>query len=127
MANKKNPVGRPTAYKPEYCQMLIEHMKQGFTFDSFAGRLMVAISTLYVWEAAYPEFLEAKKVGRGCQQLTDEETLQKITQGKIKNGNITGLIFKMKNCHRWTDRIEQEITARDKTIEDLIKEAKGTK
>ena len=32
---ERNPVGRPTKYKPEYCEMLIEHMSEGLSFESF--------------------------------------------------------------------------------------------
>jgi hypothetical protein len=57
---KKNPVGRPTTYKPEYCEMLIDHMSSGLSFESFAGVVRSTKQTLYSWCHNFPEFLDAK-------------------------------------------------------------------
>jgi hypothetical protein len=66
-------MGRPTLYRPEYCQMLIDHMSSGLSFESFGGRIDVARRTLYEWEKAFPEFLHAKEVGQAKSQLWWEE------------------------------------------------------
>lgn len=60
-----DPVGRPSEYDPKYCDQLIDHMKQGGNFKSFAGKLRHTEQTLYNWSAAHPEFLESKKIGEG--------------------------------------------------------------
>lgn len=61
----KHPGGRPTKYKPEYCELLIEHMAGGHSFESFAGRpdVRVNIDTLYEWAKVHPQFSEAKSIG----------------------------------------------------------------
>jgi len=56
-------VGRPTDYKPEYCQMLIDHMGEGYSFESFGGVISVSERVLYDWEKAHPEFLHSKEIG----------------------------------------------------------------
>lgn len=58
------PGGRPSKYKPEYCELLIDHMSRGGSYEGFAGhpQVRVSIPTLYVWEQDHPEFLEAKGV-----------------------------------------------------------------
>jgi DNA-binding XRE family transcriptional regulator len=66
-------VGRPTAYNEEYCEMLIEHMKKGLSFESFAGVVGVANQTIYNWEKEFPEFLEAKRIGTGYCRLFYEQ------------------------------------------------------
>lgn len=58
-----NPMGRPPEYDPKYCQMVIEHMAQGGTFETFAGELRHSKQTLYNWMNVYPEFMDAKKIG----------------------------------------------------------------
>lgn len=65
MSEQKRPVGRPTTYKPEYCQMLIEHMSQGFSFENFglSCKPKVHRGTLYDWIDAHEEFADAKKIG----------------------------------------------------------------
>jgi transposase len=60
---KKHPGGRPTDFKPEYCDMLINHLKNGDSYTTFASVLNVAVSTLYEWEKNFPEFSEAKSIG----------------------------------------------------------------
>lgn len=57
MANK----GRPSLYKPEYCQALIDHMKQGNPFETFATVCNCGRRTLYQWEKEYPDFSQAKE------------------------------------------------------------------
>ena len=73
MANKKKiesrrSVGRPTDYKPEYCEMLIKHMAEGLSFECFAALVDTSRETLYNWTEKHPEFLYAKKRGlEKCQ------------------------------------------------------------
>lgn len=56
-------VGRPTKYKEEFCQMLIDHMSEGYSFDSFAGIVEVNIDTLYEWAKVQKKFSDAKNIG----------------------------------------------------------------
>lgn len=60
---KKAVVGRPTKYKKEYCEQLIEHFEEGFSYGSFAGKIGVNQDTLYEWEKVHPEYSESKKIG----------------------------------------------------------------
>lgn len=117
--------GQPTKYNPDYIEMLKDHMAEGYSYESFAGVIRVNIDTLYEWEKVHEEFSEAKKIARSLQLLANEKTLTDIIKGKIRNGNVVGHIFKMKNCHKWTDRVEQ--TTIDLSKEDtktLLEEAK---
>lgn len=108
--------GGPHKFNDEYCQRLIDHMANGGTYLSFPATLEnpVCTATLYNWEKKFPQFLEAKKQGYNLLLLWDESNLNKMIEGESK-GNVTALIFKMKNCHRWTDRAEIEQTT--KTIQ----------
>lgn len=116
--------GRPTKYKEEYCQALIDHMGEGYSYDSFAAVVRVHLDTLYQWEKDYPVFSEAKKTARVMQLLANEKMMRDIAKGKIRNANATAAIFIMKNCHKWKDRHEVEFTAPDKlSLDELKKEA----
>lgn len=99
---------RPTKYDPKYCEMLIEHMSEGLSFDSFAGVLGVTRATIYNWANDYPEFLDAKSIGRQKGMLFDEKLLTKGTQGKQKGYNIAAHKWKMANMYKWSDRVEQK-------------------
>lgn len=101
--------GRPTRYKSAYCQELITHMSDGGSFETFAGKLGVARSTLYDWTKKYSEFSKAKNVGLEQAYLWWEEIGKSGITGQIKSFNVTGWIFTMKNRFGWRDRLEQQV------------------
>jgi len=51
--------GRPTDYRPEYCDTVIELGKLGKSVVQMACALDVAKSTLYLWAETIPEFSDA--------------------------------------------------------------------
>lgn len=113
------PGGRPTKYKPEYCEMLIKHGQDGLSYESFAGVIDVNVDTLYEWEKVYPEFSEAKNNFRAKSLLFWDkvgiEGLWEVSQydddGNLiykKKLNTTNWIFQMKNRHNWRDKTEVE-------------------
>ena len=105
--------GRPTDYKPEYCDELIDHMAQGFSFESFAGRISVAEDTLYEWQNVHKEFSEAHRTGKSKMRMFWEELgIVGTTEGK--NFNASAWAFNMKNKLRWTDRTD--VTSDDKAL-----------
>ncbi len=117
------PWGRPSAYKPEYCEQLIEHMAEGLSYESFAGAVRVSRQTIYDWEKKHPSFLDAKKTGielnllfwerEGKKGLWSTETTDADgTRSSIKL-NTTLWIFNMKNRHKWADRREIDAKVTD--------------
>lgn len=57
---KYKKAGQPTKYKKKYCKMLIEHMKEGFSFETFSAIIQVNPDTLYEWASKHKEFSVAK-------------------------------------------------------------------
>ncbi len=118
---EKRKVGRPTKYKPEFCQMLIDHMAQGFSFESFVKPIyfynkelgdpkpFVNRDTLYHWCTLFEDFSDAKKVGRGLQIHRFEQIGLDMATGVIEKGNATAFVWASKNMIGWTDK--HEITA----------------
>lgn len=101
------PGGRPNKYDEKYCEMLIEHMAEGLSYESFGGVIRVCRATLYNWEKEHSEFLDAKKVGQEMSFLFWDKLMRAQSLGEIK-GNASSAIFTMKNRFGWTDK--QEIT-----------------
>lgn len=61
---QQNEQGRPKIpFNPAWCQMLITHMAEGFSFESFAGRIGISKQTLYNFAKTEPSFLDAKEIG----------------------------------------------------------------
>lgn len=102
------PGGRPTDYKQEYCELLIEHMGNGFSFESFAALVNASKQTIYDWLAANPEFLDAKSIAFERSRLFWEKI--GIDLARSGAGNATAFIFNMKNRFKedWRDKIETE-------------------
>lgn len=95
-------------YKPEFCQALIEHMKSGLSFETFAAIAKVHRDTLYQWVKEYPEFKEAKDEAFLQNQLFFEKLGIDGAKGKVPGFNVTAWIFNMKNRHGWRDKQKDE-------------------
>jgi len=112
--------GRPTAYKPEYCEMLIAHMAGGESFPSFGAVIRTHWDCLYDWcnpemDTYQPEFSEAKKIGEVLLLRWDERMGNLGTYGKLPSFGQSAHIFKMKNRYSkmYKDRTEQIVTDAD--------------
>jgi hypothetical protein len=53
------PAGRPTDYRAEYCERVIELGKQGYSHAMIASELGCSRQTLHNWASANHEFLDA--------------------------------------------------------------------
>lgn len=86
---KKDPkdlkkVGRPSDFKPQYCQMLIEHMKGGGSLRSFGSIVSKPETTLHNWTEQHPEFLAAKKIGEVHSFYFYENMGKMLVTGQLK-------------------------------------------
>jgi hypothetical protein len=147
MAKKKHPGGRPSDYDPIYCQMLIKHMEDGLSFESFGGVAKCSKQTLYRWIDAHPEFSDAKKVGEtACQFWWEKTGKDGLHNETIKDGdgmtitksiNSTIWIFNMKNRFGWRDKQKDEddekgrptssVSVSPQQLIDLMKACRGDK
>jgi len=113
MKSAKNPGGRPTKYKPEYCQGIIEFFLKPLQskkpelpfFSTYAREIKVNTDTLHEWKKVHPKFSEAYKQ---CKEI-QEEVLAKY--GLNGGFNATFSIFTAKNILGWRDvkEIKQDI------------------
>lgn len=108
-----NKGGRPELYKPEYCDMLIDHMSKGMSYESFAANLRVARDTLYEWEKRHKEFFDSKMIGKELMLSYFEKMGINAMTGKIKGFNAATYIFTMKNKCNWREKSETELSTSD--------------
>ena len=107
------PAGRPTDYKPTYCDQAVEHLAEGFSLTSFAGEIGHSRDSIYRWMDEHEEFSDAVKKGRAKGQAKWEQRLAKLaTEG---GGNATAIIFAMKNLYQddWREKQQLEHTGKD--------------
>ena len=109
--------GRPTKYKEEYCDSLIDHFKQGGSINEFCLELDIAKETFYNWCKVHPEFMDSKKKG----EALSEGWWMKMGRSNLKDKefNYTGWYMNMKNRFGWADRqqVDNNITGGGITIE----------
>lgn len=126
-----NGVGRPSDYRPEYCEMLIKHMSKGLSFESFGGTLQECAcrTTLYRWLDAHQEFRDAKKKGTIMSLLYLERIGLKGMKGKIKGFNIAAWYINMRNKHFWSndgpriDKLDDKADDRKRITVEIVEGA----
>jgi hypothetical protein len=101
--------GRPTLYKEEYCEKVIELLKQGAAMEEIALEIEVNVDTLYEWMKVHPIFSDSIKEGRGYSKGWW------LKKGRVnidnKDFNSTLWYMNMKNRFHWSDK--HEVTTSD--------------
>lgn len=113
-------VGRPTKYKEEYCQKLIDHMAEGYSFDSFAGIVDVNIDTLYEWAKVHVEFSDAKSIGTAKSMAWWERIgrMGMINEIPFFNDRIWRLNMINRFRSQWSDGTKNENN--DKVKQEIV-------
>lgn len=96
-AVQKHAGGRPSDYRPEYCDRVVEAMRAGFSLTAFAGIIGVARSTINVWMEAHPEFSEAVSRAKAARLLHWEEAAIRVAKDGGGPGSATLIVFGLKN------------------------------
>lgn len=102
------PAGRPTKYKPEFCETVIECGEQGMGRAEMARELGIDRATLADWVSSKPEFSRAVKEALDASQAWWERKGRSATFGGEDGFNATSFIFNMKNRfpEDWRDKHE---------------------
>lgn len=114
------PAGRPSEYKEEYAEAIIDHMAAGGSIEEFAGKMRISKQSIYNWKEKFPEFLDAINVGTEASHAFWAQVGRDLATGRgdSKDGNPTAWIFNMKNRFKWTDR--QDMTTDGEKIEGVM-------
>ena len=97
----KHAGGRPTDYRPEYCDAVIAAMSDGLSLAAFAGLIGQGRDTVYKWIRAHSEFSDAVSRARAARVLYLERKLLRSRKG----AETTAAIFALKNAapDEWRD------------------------
>lgn len=63
---ERRGLGRPTLYRPEFCEKVIEFGKEGYSIVEMATELGVVRQTLRDWCERHPDFLDA--FAQACEE-----------------------------------------------------------
>jgi hypothetical protein len=97
-ARLKSKQGRPSSYRREFCQRVIDLMTQGRSLDGCASILGVHPDSLYEWQKRHPEFSDAVQVGRAAATAFWESRLLDVAQGGP--GNAQAIQWALRNRSR---------------------------
>lgn len=109
--------GQPTKYRPEYCQRLIDYVREtNEPFYCFAAELGISEETLYEWARKHKEFSESKKIALAIAKRNMTRIGIHAMVGKVKGFQMGAFAMIMKNCYGWADNPE----AQEEDIDDVI-------
>jgi len=103
-------VARPSRYESHVKDKLIlveGWARDGLTNEQIATNLGINVKTLYEWQKKYKEFSNALKRGKEIVDREVENALYK----EAKKGNVTAIIFWLKNRKPKEWRDKQDIDA----------------
>jgi hypothetical protein len=117
-----NKGGRPTSYRPEFCETVLNDASLGHTLGATAARIGVARSTLSDWAHRFPEFAEAIELAKGIGQRFYEGHLIDIARRGGDSTRMSAIKLGLFNVggQDWKDRItaDHNVTF---SLGDLIK------
>ena len=93
--------------------------RDGATDEILAKKMGISPSTLYEWKNKFPEISEALKKGKEIVDFEVENAMLKA----IENGNVTAMIFWLKNRQpeKWRDKPEITEDAAIKKLDEVLK------
>jgi transposase len=104
-------IGRPSLYRPEYCDDLVAFCSKGYSIGAWAGRRGIARSTVQVWAAHHEEFSVAVEMAKGAKQADWEDKLLAARDDRKTTGpQATLIVFGLKNMGTIDWRGEPEQT-----------------
>ncbi len=92
-------------YKPEFCEMLLEHCAEGRSIETFAAKINTVPEALMFWSNKYVDFEVCLRVAYWksyayWEDLVIEDTKQ-IREFKVLEPTIFKMV--MKNRYKWRD------------------------
>jgi len=86
-------MGRPTDYRPEYCQALIDFCSTGKSLTAFAVKIGVHRDTLYQWGKVHQDFSDALTRARQAAQVHWESFLESNLGNREVNAKLVEFLM----------------------------------
>lgn len=96
--------GRPTKYRQEMGDRVIEMMREGASKLEVCADLDISYDTFLAYQERHPEFLESVKRGEDLSEAWWTHLGRMGATGEMPNANATFFVFNMKNRFNWSDR-----------------------
>jgi transposase len=102
--------GRPTGYRPEYCDKVIEWGRLGKSRAWIAAEIGVCKQTLANWEAQHPDFLVALRRAKVFEQQWWEDAGQTSLGTREFQANVWSRSMAARFPDDWRETSRQEQT-----------------
>ena len=109
------PAGRPSEYKPEYCDVVIECGRRGESFAGMSCACDTSKQTMALWMKQNPEFLNSMENARTLSQLWWEKVGQdhivECPDGNKVNAGLYSRSMAARFPDDWRENNKVEINA----------------
>ena len=107
-------MARPSDYRPEYCQRVVELGKLGASVVEMASDIGVARATIEAnWPAAHPEFLEAFTLAKQESQVWWERKGRENLEKPTFQASVWSRSMAARFPHDWREVKGSEITGKN--------------
>ena len=130
-----NPVGRPSAYDPSFCEKAIELGNKGKSLEQISGALGITYRTLCNWRDEHEEFFHALEEAKVREMIWWEEHAQAYLvehkDGDRLNVGLWSRSMAARFPKKYSERIRQELTGAEgapllKSVEIMFIDAEPT-
>lgn len=110
----KGPGGRPSLYRPEYCERVLEFGREGMSVVEMAAEIGVSRNSLEErWPAAHEEFREAFARARELSQAWWERQGRVGLTAERFNAQVYSRSMAARFPKDWRESKEQRVTGAD--------------
>jgi len=113
MAEEQKKRGRPTKYKPEYCDQVIELGKQGKSIAQMASAFDVDKASIFRWSEESEDFRTALARARAHSQTWWEDQAQKNMSDRNFNAQLWLKSVASRFREDYTEQTKTEVTGAD--------------
>ena len=122
------PAGRPTLYRDEFADRVIQFCGHGYSLTAFAGEIGVCRATINQWCSEHREFLEAVSRAKAMRARWWEDRAREIALKGGPGGQATMVIFGLKNHapedFAETSKQEHVVKAEGVNVEERVRRAR---
>jgi hypothetical protein len=105
--------GRPSLYRPEYCERVVDLGAEGKSPAQIANNLGVLRETLYDWAEVHPDFSTALRMAK----LAEQNWWEEAAMDGLKADKFNALVWKTSMQARfredYTERKVNEVVGKD--------------
>jgi len=108
----KRPVGRPSKYKPEFCERVIELAKDGCGWADYAAEFEVDRASLFRWADEHEEFRTALSRAKVLEQQWWERAGRQGMMAERFNALVWKTSVQARFRDDYTERTQTEVSGR---------------